>query len=111
MLAAAYRVLTADQLVNEGPTLFVGFNLHVSADGAGIHIYDGMDVLSGALVMHIVGWASDVNFGSFSYPVLLNNGLYVDVGANLHHLSVFYIPLRGNSPLAAYPGFMLREAE
>jgi hypothetical protein len=107
MLASAYRVLTADQLVNEGPTLLTGFNLHVSADGAGVHIYDGMDVLSGQLVMHIVGWASDVNFGAFQFPILLNNGLFVDVGANLHHVTVFYIPLRGNSPLRAYPGFTM----
>ena len=110
MLASAYRVLTTDQLVNEGPTLLTGFNLHVSVDGAGVHIYDGMDTLSGQLVIHLVGWASDVNFGSFSSPILLNNGLYVDVGASLHHFTVFYIPLRGNSPLRAYPGFIMAEA-
>jgi hypothetical protein len=105
MLASAYRVLTTDQIVNEGPTLITGFNLHVSVDGAGVHIYDGLDAESGFLVMHVVGWANDVNFGAFHIPILLNNGLFVDVGANLHHFSIFYIPLRGGSPLQAYSGF------
>jgi hypothetical protein len=75
-------------------------------DGSGIHIYDGMDALSGILAAHLVGWASDVNSCMFTFPVLFNNGIYIDVGANVHHAMIYYIPLRGGSPLQPYPGFM-----
>jgi len=105
MLVTAYRVLTADQIVNEGPTLFCGFILHASVDGSGVHIYDGLDAVSGILAAHIVGWASDVNAHDWNKPVFLNNGLFVDVGANVHHFSVYYIPLRSGSPISVYPGF------
>lgn len=109
MLACAYRSLTADQLVNEGPTLLVGCQLHASADGGTADIYDGLDTLSGAHVFDLTGWANDPNPIMFTIPVLLNNGLYVDVGANVHHVTVYYIPLRGASPLSAYPAFMLKD--
>jgi hypothetical protein len=108
MLVSAYRVLTADQIVNEGPTLLTGFILHASVDGAGFHVYDGLDAESGTLVAHIVGWASDVNFGSFHSPIFLNNGLYVDIGANIHHAAIYYVPLRGNSPLQPYQPIELK---
>ena len=111
IIPSAYRILTGDQIVNEGPTLWCGFILHVSVDGAGVHVYDGLDTLSGILAAHIVGGASDVNWGQFPFPILLNNGLFVDVGANVHHFMLNYIPLRGGSPLTIYPGFEIKSKE
>jgi len=106
MLASAYRVLTKDQLVSVGPVLWTAFILHTSVDGGDVHVYDGMDAVSGTLAAHIVGWANDVNFGSFHSPILFNSGIYVDIGSNVHHFAIYFIPLRGGSPLQPYPGFM-----
>jgi hypothetical protein len=111
MLAAAYRRLTADQTVSEGPTLITGYSLEASADGGVVTLYDGLDALSGAEIQTVTGLNSDNRERDFSIPVLCNNGLFVDVGANVTAFTVYFVPLRGNSPLAAYPGFMLRDVE
>jgi hypothetical protein len=111
IMAAAYRILSADQIVNEGPTLLTGIAMHVAVDGGGVAIYDGLDALSGALVLDLEGWANDTNPNNFTFPILLNNGLFVDIGSNIHHVTVFYIPLRGNSPLQPYPGFIVMESD
>jgi hypothetical protein len=109
MFASAYRKLTADQLVNEGPTLVTGYNLNVSTDGGDVTLYDGMDTDSGSKVITLNGLAATNDHEQFSFPVLYNNGLYVDIGANVTEFTIYYIPLRGNSPLKAYPGFMMSD--
>jgi hypothetical protein len=111
MLAAAYRRLTADQQVIIGPCLITGYSLEASADGGIVTVYDGLGTLSGVVIQSITGLASNNRERDFSIPVLCNTGLYVDIGANVTALTIYYIPLRGNSPLAAYPGYMLREME
>lgn len=111
MLVSAYRTLSADQIINEGPTLLTGFQIHASVDGGLISIYDGLDAVSGFLVAHAAGWANDTNPTIFFSPIFLNNGLFVDIGANIHHASIYYVPLRGNSPLLAYPAFVMKEWE
>ena len=111
MFASAYRALTADQLVNEGPTLVTGYELNVSTDGGDVTVYDGLETLSGTKVWQIQGLASDNKSRDLHTPVLFNNGLFVDVGSNVTLFTIHYIPLRGNSPLRAYPGFMMAETE
>ena len=111
LLASAYRTLTADQLVNEGPTLLCGYELNVSTDGGGVTVYDGMDAISGSALPVIQGLASETKSYNYGPPVLFNNGLYVDIGANVTSFVVYYIPLRGGSPLQAYPGFMISEMD
>lgn len=111
MLASAYRRLTSDQLVTPGPCLFVGYSLNVSTDGGSVNIYDGNDTLSGQLVDTVEGLANVNNHAEFHTPIIFNNGIYVDIGSNVTSITVFYIPLRGNSPLQAYPGFMLQGSE
>jgi len=108
MLVSAYRTLSIDQIINEGPTLLTGFQIHASADGGIVTVYDGLDATSGVIAAHGVGWANDTNPIMFPSPVFLNNGLFVDVGANVHHVSVYFIPLRGNSPLQPYQPIELK---
>lgn len=110
MLASAYRALVNDQLVNEGPTLVTGYELEVSADGGDATLYDGLDVLSGTKVVTVNALASDHKAVAYQTPVLYNNGLFVDIGSNVTLLTVYFIPLRGNSPLQPYPGFMFNES-
>lgn len=111
MFASAYRRLTADQLVNEGPCLITGWSINASADGGIVAIYDGLDTDSGAIIEQVEGLASVNNHAEQHTPILCNNGLYVDIGANVTAFTIYYIPLRGNSPLQAYPGFMMPESE
>lgn len=107
MFASAYRRLTADQLVNEGPCLITGWSINASADGGIVTIYDGLDTESGTVIEQVEGLASVNNHAEQHTPILCNNGLYIDIGANVTGFTVYYIPLRGNSPLRAYPGFMM----
>ena len=110
MFASAYRRLTTDQLVTSSPCLITGYSLNVSTDGGSVAIYDGHDTSSGWPVDTIEGLANVNNHAQFDFPVMLNNGLYVDVGSNVTSFTIYYIPLRGNSPLQAYPGFMMSES-
>jgi hypothetical protein len=111
MIACAYRALTADQLVNEGPTLVTGWVLNNSLDSGLVNVYDGMDTLSGTLVWQIQALASYNKSREITFPVLFGTGLYVDIGAGVTRFTVEYIPLRSASPLTAYENFILKSLD
>lgn len=110
MLASAYRYLVSDQQVLKVPCLITGWVLSASADGGIVNVYDGLDELSGQLIFTAEGLNTQVNHAEYASPIMCNNGLFVDIGANVTSFTIFYIPLRGNSPLQPYPGFMLNES-
>lgn len=111
MFAAAHKRITIDTLITPTPALLTGYSLNASVDGGSVAIYDGQDTQSGELVDSVEGLASVNNHAEFHTPILMNNGLYIDIGSNVTSFTVYYIPLRGNSPLKVYPGFMMTESD
>lgn len=110
MIVSAYRNLKNDQIVNEGPTLITGIALHCSADGGSVEVYDGLDVLSGVDIMTVNGWTNDTNPMMFPHPVLLNNGLFVDIGANVTDVTIFFVPLRSGSPMQPHASYYIPDS-
>lgn len=111
MIASAYAQDNSDSLICKVPALLTGILIH-STDATGkITLYDGQDALSGRLFGNVASPSGTPFIYALHSPVLFENGIYVTVTATIEDYTIFYIPLRGSSPLQPYPGFMMKEWE
>lgn len=102
MLISAYAQSSVASLICKVPALLTGVLVH-STDATGkVVLYDGQDTLSGKLFGNIASPTNTPFYYSIAYPVLFENGIYVDVVASIEDYTITYIPLRGNSPLRPY---------
>lgn len=89
----AYSNLSADALVWRGPCLFYGAVLLVSVTGGDATIYNAQSPDAPRKVIRMEGIADQSTPFFPAKPVLLGEGLYVDVGSNVTEIVVFYEPL------------------
>ena len=82
--------LTKDDLVNDDKTLLYGVLLEITTDGASVILYEGNDASSGRLLFTVKGLANDTKFIWFDKPLLLERGLYVDIGSNVSAVTLFW---------------------
>lgn len=111
MIVSAHKQSTVAELVCKVPALLTGLIVH-STDATGkITLYDGQDTLSGKLVGNIASPTNVPFYYSFTIPVLFENGIYVDVVATIEDYTIFFVPLRGHSPLMPYTNMIIPESK
>jgi len=109
MFSSAFFQSTKTELVCKTPALLTGIIIH-STDATGkLNLYNGQDANAGRLFGNIASPTNVPFLYSLHTPVLFESGIFAVVVATIEDYTVLYIPLRGNSPLRAYPGFSMMD--
>lgn len=109
MISSAFQRETGDSLICKVPALVTGILVH-SVDATGkITLYDGQDANSGRLFGNVASSSGTPCIYPLHSPILFESGIYVTVTATLEDYTIFFIPVRGNSPLQAYPSLIVNE--
>lgn len=85
--------ITADTVVSTEPVLLYGVIFLTSVTGGDVTIYNGQDAASGSQFARLEGTANVTNSFSPAKAILLDMGLFVDVGSNVTEVVVIYDPL------------------
>ena len=97
MQGHGWERVTGDARVFEGSGVLFGLVLLVSTTGGDVTLYDGADAGSGRLIGTFEGIANEsrpIVFGRNG--ILLDKGLFVDVGSNVTEVLVVYNALSGS---------------
>ncbi len=92
MFGYGYRWLTADEQVIEHPLLLAGIVLLVSTTGGDVTLYEGLGTAGSSLIGRFEGIA-DQSTPIDLHGLLLERGLYVDIGSNVTGVLVIYKPI------------------
>jgi hypothetical protein len=87
---------TADAIVTTHPCWLHSATILVSTTGGDASLYEGQDAASGRLLITLKGSANVTNQRTYSPPLWLERGLYVDVGSNVTQVTVHFTPHRLN---------------
>jgi hypothetical protein len=85
----AWQCVTADGVLNKGPTELIYAYLEPSAAGADVTFYDGFDA-NGKKIATIVASAKTSRPFAPRAPIFCNEGLYIDIGTNVASVLVLY---------------------
>ena len=92
MFGYGYRWLTADEQVIEHPCLLKGIVLLVSTTGGDVTLYEGLGTAGSSQIGRFEGIA-DQSTPIDLHGLLLERGLYVDIGSNVTGVLVIYKPI------------------
>lgn len=92
----AWRCLTADAIVNKGPTELLYAYLEPSAANADATLYDGFGT-QGRKITTILSSTKTSRHFAPPDPIICEKGLYLDVGSNVTSVLVMFKPIRERS--------------
>lgn len=87
--AIGYTRCVGDRLVTRDPAVVFGVQLLCNALGGDVALYNGRST-GGDKVATFKGPANRSWEIPFPHPVLLHNGIYIDVGSNVDEVTVFW---------------------
>ncbi len=106
MFGYGYRWLTGDEQVIEHPLILKGIVILVSTTGGDVTLYEGLGTAGSSLIGRFEGIA-DQSTPIDLHGLLLERGLYVDVGSNVTGVLVIYKPIPSkmlSDPQSGNPG-------
>lgn len=98
---AGWENVSVDSVISTGPCLLSDVVLLVATTGGDVTLYDGVDALAGRKIGRFEGSANQSKPIHFEPPLLCQQGLYVDVGANVTECLVCFISYQPS----ANPGY------